>query len=247
MLVEPYLNETERQRLLAQYAEIATLAGGLAHEIKNPLSTIGLNLELLAEDLDPERDARRPAFAHENSIRAARVPQPRENSRRVSAVRPRRRIGAACRQISTMWCCDFIDFYKPQAGECGNRNQPAPRIRTAGHSARSLVDAAGADEPRPQRAAGHARTAACSNCKPTRATAASIWISSTTAPAWTSPRAKKCFRRSFRPRTEAADWDCPPREKLSKPTAGQFPVKASPAAAPASPSRCRRPKAIHDR
>jgi signal transduction histidine kinase len=35
-----------------QYTEIARLAGALAHEIKNPLSTIRLNLELLAEDLD---------------------------------------------------------------------------------------------------------------------------------------------------------------------------------------------------
>ncbi len=32
------------------YNEIAALAGGLAHEIKNPLSTIRLNMELLAED-----------------------------------------------------------------------------------------------------------------------------------------------------------------------------------------------------
>lgn len=40
------------QDLLEQYTEIALLAGGLAHEIKNPLSTIRLNLELLAEDLD---------------------------------------------------------------------------------------------------------------------------------------------------------------------------------------------------
>src|SRR5262245_41256630 len=39
------------QRLLDQYTEIARLAGGLAHEIKNPLSTIRLNMELLAEDL----------------------------------------------------------------------------------------------------------------------------------------------------------------------------------------------------
>ncbi len=35
----------------AQYEEIARLAGGLAHEIKNPLSTIRLNMELLAEDM----------------------------------------------------------------------------------------------------------------------------------------------------------------------------------------------------
>lgn len=47
---EPF-SDTERQRLLAQYAEIASLAGGLAHEIKNPLSTIAMNLELLGEEL----------------------------------------------------------------------------------------------------------------------------------------------------------------------------------------------------
>lgn len=36
--------------LLDQYTELASLAGGLAHEIKNPLSTLNLNLQLLAED-----------------------------------------------------------------------------------------------------------------------------------------------------------------------------------------------------
>jgi signal transduction histidine kinase len=42
--------EEVNRKLVAQYREIAALAGGLAHEIKNPLSTIGLNMELLAED-----------------------------------------------------------------------------------------------------------------------------------------------------------------------------------------------------
>jgi signal transduction histidine kinase len=40
------------QKLVDQYTEIARLAGGLAHEIKNPLSTIRLNMELLAEDFE---------------------------------------------------------------------------------------------------------------------------------------------------------------------------------------------------
>src|SRR3954452_2862956 len=40
----------ENQRLRAQYTEISQLAGGLAHEIRNPLSTLSLNLDLLAED-----------------------------------------------------------------------------------------------------------------------------------------------------------------------------------------------------
>jgi signal transduction histidine kinase len=50
------------EKLLAQYTEIARLAGALAHEIKNPLSTIRLNMELLAEDLDePQTPGQRRA------------------------------------------------------------------------------------------------------------------------------------------------------------------------------------------
>lgn len=39
-----------------QYAEIAQLAGGLAHEIRNPLSTIRLNVELIGEELTDSDD-----------------------------------------------------------------------------------------------------------------------------------------------------------------------------------------------
>jgi signal transduction histidine kinase len=55
------MEKDERERLVAQFAEIAALAGGLAHEIKNPLSTISLNLELLIEEVsegDSPRDRR---------------------------------------------------------------------------------------------------------------------------------------------------------------------------------------------
>jgi signal transduction histidine kinase len=38
-------------------AELGTLTGGLAHEIKNPLSTIQLNLQLLREDLPDDEPA----------------------------------------------------------------------------------------------------------------------------------------------------------------------------------------------
>jgi signal transduction histidine kinase len=46
-----------------QYAELAELAGGFIHEIKNHLSTLGLNLQLLAEDFkDPETQRERRAL-----------------------------------------------------------------------------------------------------------------------------------------------------------------------------------------
>src|SRR5579871_4903853 len=59
--------EEVNRRLIEQYTEIATLAGGLAHEIKNPLSTIQLNMELLAEDFadsQAPRDRRALAKIH---------------------------------------------------------------------------------------------------------------------------------------------------------------------------------------
>ena len=42
----------QRARTNERLAELGTLTGGLAHEIKNPLSTIGLNLQLMRETLD---------------------------------------------------------------------------------------------------------------------------------------------------------------------------------------------------
>ena len=44
----------ERTRQVERLAELGTLTGGLAHEIKNPLSTVQLNLQLLQEDLAAE-------------------------------------------------------------------------------------------------------------------------------------------------------------------------------------------------
>ena len=46
------------RRLRAAYTEIAQLAGGLAHEIRNPLSTMRMNLDLLAEEFENPETAR---------------------------------------------------------------------------------------------------------------------------------------------------------------------------------------------
>jgi signal transduction histidine kinase len=58
------------QRLVDQYTEIAKLAGSLAHEIKNPLSTIRLNMELLSEDLgEAQTPAERRALKRVEVVR----------------------------------------------------------------------------------------------------------------------------------------------------------------------------------
>jgi signal transduction histidine kinase len=59
------------QRLREQYHELAELAGSLAHEIKNPLSVISMNMELLAEDFAAAQTlAERRALAKIETVQA---------------------------------------------------------------------------------------------------------------------------------------------------------------------------------
>lgn len=62
-MAQPAQTAAAVQRLMDQYTEIARLAGALAHEIKNPLSTIRLNMQLLAEEFEePLTPAQRRAL-----------------------------------------------------------------------------------------------------------------------------------------------------------------------------------------
>jgi signal transduction histidine kinase len=58
-----YVLLERRAREAERLAELGTLTGGLAHEIKNPLSTVQLNLQLLSEELDP-RDKNQQRMVH---------------------------------------------------------------------------------------------------------------------------------------------------------------------------------------
>jgi signal transduction histidine kinase len=48
------LSLQQRTRQAERMAELGVLTGGLAHEIRNPLSTVQLNLQLLAEELESD-------------------------------------------------------------------------------------------------------------------------------------------------------------------------------------------------
>ena len=59
--------EAERRALDSErMAELGSMTAGLAHEIKNPLSTVGLNAQLLAEGIN---DARMPDDERERLLR----------------------------------------------------------------------------------------------------------------------------------------------------------------------------------
>ncbi len=73
-------------RLDRRLAEVNRMTGGLAHEIKNPLSTIGLNVQLLGEDLGEIRRKRSetepPGDATEDDEALERVQRRLEGVRR---------------------------------------------------------------------------------------------------------------------------------------------------------------------
>lgn len=121
--MEPSLSDNERQRLLAQYAEIAALAGGLAHEIKNPLSTIGMNVELMAEDLDVENSSRDRRLL----TKIQTVQRECKNLENVlNAFLQFARVGELNLAPSDLNQVveAFVDFYKPLASECGIEISP---------------------------------------------------------------------------------------------------------------------------
>ena len=118
MVVASSLDNRERQRLQAQCTEIATLAGGLAHEIKNPLSTIGMNLELIVEDLEQSDSPGDRRIL----TKVRTVQRECDHLRRIlDEFLQFTRLGELAVTESDLneVVRDFIEFYRPQAAEQG--------------------------------------------------------------------------------------------------------------------------------
>ena len=110
------------QRLMDQYAEIARLAGGLAHEIKNPLSTIRLNMQLLAEDVLPESEVgEAPILSPEQQRAAKRIAAVQRECTRLQDLLEDflnyakvRRVALEPRDVNAE-IAEALDFFEPEA------------------------------------------------------------------------------------------------------------------------------------
>ncbi len=92
--------------LRKQYAELASLAGELAHEIKNPLSTIRMNMEMLDED-----------------FQAIKTPEARRALQKIEIV------NRQCERLETM-LNDFLRFTQLSSLElvAGNLNDQISHV-----------------------------------------------------------------------------------------------------------------------
>ena len=106
-----------RERLAEQYAQIARLTGSLAHEIKNPLSTIVLNMELLAEDFEKAETPRERRIA-------AKIQMVQRECRRLQSILDDFLSYAKVRRFNfepsdlNEELRKLLDFFRPKAEEC---------------------------------------------------------------------------------------------------------------------------------
>ncbi len=107
---------------LAQLEELSKLTGGLAHEIKNPLSTIKINLRLVGEELEDFGRAESDNRGGSTLARALRkIAVIEKETERVEQILEGflRYVGRPELQLASIdindLVCDMVDFYSPQA------------------------------------------------------------------------------------------------------------------------------------
>jgi two-component system sensor histidine kinase HydH len=99
-------------------AELAELAGGFIHEIKNHISTLGLNLQLLAEDLEPAQTPEQRK-AHDRVLRlqseCQRLTDLSNDFLRFARLRELVRQPVSLLEVVG----DMVDFFSPTARAAG--------------------------------------------------------------------------------------------------------------------------------
>ncbi len=115
----------QRARTAERLAELGTLTGGLAHEIKTPLPTIGLNLQLLRESLAesdlPEQQVTR--LTNRLDAVSGEAERLREILEDFLAFAGRMKLDRHPVDLSRL-AGDLVDFFEPQAEQSGVQVRP---------------------------------------------------------------------------------------------------------------------------
>ena len=108
-----YIELARRAQRNERLAELGTLAGGLAHEIKNPLSTMQLHMQLLLEDIRPDDPLHGSFSSRVNSIQreASRLREIVEDFLRFAGKLDVQRQDVELNLLLE----DLVDFLAPQA------------------------------------------------------------------------------------------------------------------------------------
>jgi len=140
---EPIPNSDSADQLRAQYAELAALVGSLAHEIKNPLSVIRMNMDLLGEDFaQPGTPRERRALAKIDMVgrQCERLETLLNDFLRFNKVgRLELRLGSLNEQIEHV-----LDLFEPQAIAAGVEivrylDQDLPSIQLNGETLQAAL------------------------------------------------------------------------------------------------------------
>jgi len=129
-----YIELERRAQQNERLAELGTLTGGLAHEIKNPLSTMQLNLQLLLEDIQPD-DPLHGRFAN----RIASIQREASRLREIldDFLRYAGKIELQPQEVELNSLLeDLVDFLSPQA----QLNRVQIRLRRCGDEVKAKID-----------------------------------------------------------------------------------------------------------
>jgi signal transduction histidine kinase len=113
MLYDRRKNAQEQTSKVSELEELSRITGGLAHEIKNPLSIIKVNLKLISEELasrdaNPARAARKIDVVRKETDRLEQILEDFLRYIRKTELHP---VSVDINQLVT----DMADFYSPQA------------------------------------------------------------------------------------------------------------------------------------
>ena len=121
-----FKTQSDKKQRLTQLEELSKLTGGLAHEIKNPLSTVKLTLDLVGEELQESNAAqssqRRPGENNRALARAQRqIAVIQKETARLEQILEdfllyidRTEPRPASTDVNEL-VSDMVDFYSPQA------------------------------------------------------------------------------------------------------------------------------------